>query len=94
MFGIRQYRRVRTPRSTVHPQPCLRRIGHPDPVSPSLATLRALRGRVLSEIGPDGEQERLIDSADELVETLSRQFHLDVPEVRELWPRIVERHAN
>lgn len=53
---------------------------------------RTLRGRVLSEIGPDGEKERLIDSADELVETLSRQFRLDVPEVRDLWPRIVERH--
>jgi len=53
---------------------------------------RTLRGRVLSEIGPDGEKERLIDSADELVETLSRQFRLEVPEVRELWPRIVQRH--
>jgi len=53
---------------------------------------RTLRGRVLSEIGPRGSEERLIDSADELVETLSRQFRLDVPEVRDLWPRIVERH--
>lgn len=53
---------------------------------------RTLRGRVLSEIGPHGESERLIDSADELVETLARQFRLDVPEVRDLWPRIVERH--
>ncbi len=53
---------------------------------------RTLRGRVLSEIGPGGEAERLIDSADELVETLLRKFHLDVPEVRDLWPRIMERH--
>ena len=53
---------------------------------------RTLRGRVLSEIGPEGETERLIRSADELVETLARQFQLNVPEVRDLWPRIVERH--
>ncbi|MEJ2385662.1 MAG: arylamine N-acetyltransferase [Xanthomonadales bacterium] len=53
---------------------------------------RTLRGRVLSEIGPRGSEERLIDSADELAETLSRQFYLDVPEVRDLWPRILERH--
>ena len=53
---------------------------------------RTLRGRVLSEIGPEGETERLIRSADELVETLARQFQLNVPEVRNLWPRIVERH--
>ncbi|WP_405226772.1 arylamine N-acetyltransferase family protein [Lentisalinibacter sediminis] len=53
---------------------------------------RTLRGRVLSEIGPRGSEERLIDSADDLLHTLARQFHLDVPEVRDLWPRIVERH--
>ncbi len=53
---------------------------------------RTLRGRVFSEIGPRGSRERLIASADELAETLSGQFGLDVPEVRELWPRIVERH--
>jgi N-hydroxyarylamine O-acetyltransferase len=53
---------------------------------------RTLRGRVLSEIGPGGSEERLIDNADDLVQTLATQFHLDVPEVRELWPRIVERH--
>jgi len=45
---------------------------------------RTLRGRVLSEIGPEGETERLIRSADELVETLARQFQLNVPEVRDL----------
>jgi len=53
---------------------------------------RTLRGRVLSEIGPEGETERLIGNAEELVETLARQFQLNVPEVRDLWPRIVERH--
>lgn len=53
---------------------------------------RTLRGRVLSEIGPRGSEERLIDSADDLAQTLATQFHLNVPEVRDLWPRIVERH--
>lgn len=113
----------------MHVRPYLHRIGHAEPVTPTLATLRALlrhhalaipfenldvqlgcrltllvaqirlpdahrtlRGRVLSEIGPGGSEERLIDSADELVETLSRQFRLDVPEAGELWPRIVEQH--
>lgn len=53
---------------------------------------RTLRGRIYTEIGPGGTEERLVDGADDLVETLSRQFALDVPEVRDLWPHIVERH--
>ena len=39
-----------------------------------------------------GRDTRLIESADELVETLSGLFGLDVPEVGDLWPRIVARH--
>jgi len=83
----------------MHLQPYLDRIGYTGDPAPSLVAQirlpdahRTLRGRVLSEIGPCGSEERLIDSADELMETLERQFHLDVAEVRDLWPRIVERH--
>ena len=55
--------------------------------------LTILRGRVLRKVRPDGQEERLLDSADELLATLISEFGLDVPEAGSLWPKIVERHA-
>jgi N-hydroxyarylamine O-acetyltransferase len=51
-----------------------------------------LHGRVLRALRPDSRRERVLDSADDLVRVLSRQFGLDVPEAASLWPRIVARH--
>lgn len=53
---------------------------------------RALRGRVLSIATSAGIDARLLESADELVNTLADQFRLHVPGIAELWPRIVARH--
>lgn len=49
-------------------------------------------GRVAKQVTPQGKREWLIDSADELLETLSDRFGLDVPEVASLWDAIVTRH--
>ena len=54
---------------------------------------RMLRGKVLTETGPEGSAERELESADELVAILSDLFNLDMPEVAQLWPQIEERHA-
>ncbi len=51
-----------------------------------------LRGRVLSLITSDGKSRRVLESADELVATLSEEFRLVAPEAASLWGRICERH--
>ena len=53
-----------------------------------------LRGRVLSQVGPDGLTSRVVGSPGELTTLLRDRFHLDVPEVSVLWPRIKRRHAD
>lgn len=53
----------------------------------------SLRGRVLTEMGPDGRaSETLLPDADALVETLASRFGLDVPEIAARWPAICNRH--
>src|SRR5947207_4467881 len=54
--------------------------------------LTILRGRILRKLTPDGFEDRLLDSADELIGTLEEEFGLDVPEAEILWPRICDRH--
>jgi N-hydroxyarylamine O-acetyltransferase len=49
-------------------------------------------GRVAKQVTPQGKREWLVDSADELLETLSDRFGLDVPEVAGLWDQIEARH--
>jgi arylamine N-acetyltransferase len=49
-------------------------------------------GRVSKRLTPGGDSERLIDSADELLESLYRRFDLDVPEIAGCWDAIVARH--
>lgn len=51
-----------------------------------------LRGRVLSVITIDGKSRRVLESADELVATLSEEFKLVAPEAAGLWARICARH--
>ena len=52
----------------------------------------ALRGRVLTTTTSAGKQSRMLETREELTDTLVREFRLDVPDLSGLWPRIVERH--
>jgi arylamine N-acetyltransferase len=52
----------------------------------------ALVGRVLKTVSQDGVTEKLVNSAEEYVETLAAVFGIRVPEAAELWPAIVRRH--
>ncbi len=54
--------------------------------------VKIIRGRTLRYLKPDGVEDRLLASADDLVATLKNEFALDLPEVAELWPKIVRRH--
>lgn len=51
-----------------------------------------LRGRVFSIVTSEGNRTRVLDSADELVATLRREFRLIAPEAARLWGQICERH--
>ncbi len=52
----------------------------------------ALRGRILSVATSEGKRKRILQSADELVATLSNEFELIAPEAANLWEQICERH--
>ena len=54
---------------------------------------KTLRGRVFSLATANGIETTILSSADELFAVLRDEFRLDVPAVRDLWPRIEERHA-
>ena len=52
----------------------------------------SLRGRVLTELGPEGQGEHVLPDAAALVATLAGRFGLDVPEIAAHWPAICDRH--
>jgi N-hydroxyarylamine O-acetyltransferase len=54
--------------------------------------LLQLRGRSFRRITAAGPQDRLVDTAEDYVATLARDFALDLPEAASLWPRICARH--
>ena len=51
-----------------------------------------LRGRIFSVVTKEGKRSRVLESADELVATLSNEFRLIAPEAAGLWEEICERH--
>jgi len=51
-----------------------------------------LRGRVFRRLTPTAMDSRELESADDLVGCLRDEFGLDVPEVADLWPKVVARH--
>jgi len=55
---------------------------------------KILRGRVLRIASGTGVSKQTLNSADELVDTLASHFHLHMPEVAELWPRVMARHGD
>lgn len=52
----------------------------------------SLRGRVFAKTSASGKETRMLDSADEFVQTLRTTFRLDVNGAGDLWPKIVARH--
>ena len=52
-----------------------------------------LRGKVLSETGPEGSTRHELTDAEDLVATLREKFALDLPQIASRWPAIVARHA-
>jgi N-hydroxyarylamine O-acetyltransferase len=54
--------------------------------------IRMLRGRAFRRITPTSQTDALIDTADDFVALLKREFELDVPEAAEIWPRVMARH--
>ena len=52
-----------------------------------------LRGRVFSVAKQGAIESETLDSPEALVSMLSNKFHLDVPGVADLWPKIAARHA-
>ena len=54
--------------------------------------IRLLRGRALRRVRPGGKQDTLIDTAEDFVAVLNREFELDVPEAATIWDRICTRH--
>ena len=54
---------------------------------------KTLRGKVFSLATSRGIETTILSSADELLAVLRDEFRLDVLAVRDLWPRIEQRHA-
>lgn len=54
--------------------------------------IRLLRGRAFRRLRGDEKTETLIDTADEFVALLKREFELDVPEAAGIWDRVYARH--
>jgi N-hydroxyarylamine O-acetyltransferase len=52
-----------------------------------------LRGRVLTERGPERTETRTVETSDEFTAVLSGRFAIDEPRARDIWPRVVARHA-
>ena len=54
--------------------------------------IRLLRGRAFRRLTPDGQTDSLIDSAQDFVALLKREFELDLPEAATIWDRVCARH--
>ena len=75
---------------------------HDDPNSPFVQNLICQRyrggeilqllGRSFRRIEGGQRRERLIESADDLVQVLAADFGIDLPEAATLWPRVCARH--
>ncbi len=51
-----------------------------------------VRGRVVRTVTPDGYEDRILNSADELVRFFDEELDLRDPELASLWPKICARH--
>lgn len=55
--------------------------------------ITSLLGRTIRRIQPGQKSTELIESADQFVAALQREFDLDIPEAATLWPAICAKHA-
>ena len=53
---------------------------------------KVLHGRVYRVAGPQGTTKKILNSPEELVEILANEFSLNIPEIADLWPKVVARH--
>jgi N-hydroxyarylamine O-acetyltransferase len=51
-----------------------------------------VRGRVVRTVTPEGYEDRILNSADELVRFFDEELDLRDPELASLWPKICARH--
>ena len=51
-----------------------------------------LRGRVVRTVTPDGYEDRILESAEELVRFFDEELDLRDPELASLWPKVCARH--
>jgi N-hydroxyarylamine O-acetyltransferase len=51
-----------------------------------------VRGRVVRTVTPEGYEDRVLNSADELVRFFDEELDLRDPELASLWPKICARH--
>ncbi len=49
-------------------------------------------GRLARFVGPQGVEERLLDTSEEFAQRLEAVFELDIPETESLWQQVCERH--
>lgn len=54
--------------------------------------IRLLRGRAFRRLTPRSQTDMLIDSAEDFVALLKREFELDLPEAATIWDRVCARH--
>ena len=54
--------------------------------------VRLLRGRAFRRLRGSAKDDSLIDTADDFVALLKREFELDVPEAAGIWDRVCARH--
>jgi len=54
--------------------------------------IRLLRGRAFRRLRPGAKEDSLIDTAEDFVALLKREFELDVPEAADIWPSVHARH--
>lgn len=54
---------------------------------------RILRGQVFTRTGPGEAEQRVLDSADELLAVLADEFGIEDRRIAETWPAICARHA-
>jgi len=52
----------------------------------------SMRGRIFRTLASDGDEKRLIASADDYVRVLRTIFEIDCPDAARLWPQICARH--
>jgi N-hydroxyarylamine O-acetyltransferase len=51
-----------------------------------------VRGRVIRNVTPEGHEDRILNSANELVRFFDEELGLRDPELASLWPKICARH--